>query len=138
MDVVNLCCFGEGYHSGATYEENIAVSKEVYEKCKDKISDLKVYLGELDGKHSCVNGEIEAQYFSEEMIPEAGFDETYNDGDSMYQELKSVFNLCALDLDAEIAKVSEYIKSLDLIVKITVNVKRSNAEKVVAFANSLL
>ena len=34
VNIVNLCCYGEGYYSGATYEENIAVSKDFFEKIK--------------------------------------------------------------------------------------------------------
>ena len=28
MNVVNLCCYGEGNYSGASYEENVAISKD--------------------------------------------------------------------------------------------------------------
>ena len=41
MDIVNLNFYAEGYYSGSTYEENITVSKEFYEKIKDITVSLK-------------------------------------------------------------------------------------------------
>ena len=137
MNVVNLCCYGEGNYSGASYEENVAISKDTYEQVKPDIEALEICLGELDGKHSCVYGEVEAQFFAEEEIPDAGFDEPHNDGDEMYCQLKEVFESHDLNLDNEIRAVDDYIKSLDLVVDVTVRVKASNATKVREFAESL-
>ena len=137
MNIVNLCCYGEGNYSGASYEENIAISKDTYEQIKPNIDSLEVCLGELDGKHSCVYGEVEAQPFTEEEIADAGFDETHDDGDEMYWQLKEVFESHEMNLDNEIKLVKDYIKSLDLVVDVTVRVKSSNAEKIREFATSL-
>lgn len=137
MDIVNLCCYGEGNYSGASYEENIAISKDTYEMVKSEIDSMEIYLGELDGKHSCVCGDVEAQYFAEAEIPDAGFDETHRDGDEMYCQLKEVFESHNMNLNDEMNTVYDYIRSLDLVIDVTVRVKRSNAEKVREFASSL-
>jgi len=137
MNVINLCCYGEGNYSGAKYEENIAISQDAYTKFKPEIDALEVYLGELDGKHSCVYGEVAAQLFTEEEILNAGFDETYNDGDALYCQLEELFKSNGVDLDNELKMVDEYIDSLDLIVDVTVRVKSSKAEKVREFASAL-
>jgi len=137
MNVINLCCCGEGNYSGATYEENIAITRDTYIKLKSEIDAMEVYLGELDGKHSCVYGDVEAQPFTEAEIPYAGFDEAHIDGDKLYNQLKELFESNGIDLDDEIKKVNEYIDSLDLIVDVTVRVWASKAEKVREFASTL-
>lgn len=70
MNVVNLCFSAEGYYSGQVYEENVTISEEFYEKIKDKVSEMEVYISELDGKHSEVLGEIDVQPCEEKDIPE--------------------------------------------------------------------
>ena len=48
MDIVNLCCYGEGNYSGASYEENIVIPKNTYEQVKSDIESL-----EEIGRASC-------------------------------------------------------------------------------------
>ena len=137
MDIVNLCFYAEGYYSGSTYEENITVSKEFYEKIKDKVEEMEVCVYELDGKHSTTYGNIEVQSCNEEDIID-WWEETKNDGSFFYSELSWIcqcyFNL---DLDKEIKEVEEYIDSLDTYVEIEVRVKKSQMDKLVEFMHKL-
>ena len=137
MDIVNLNFYAEGYYSGSTYEENITVSKEFYEKIKDKVEEMEVCVYELDGKHSTTYGNIEVQSCNEEDIID-WWEETKNDGSFFYSELSWIcqcyFNL---DLDKEIKEVEEYIDSLDTYVEIEVRVKKSQMDKLVEFMHKL-
>lgn len=137
MDIVNLCFYAEGYYSGSTYEENVTVSKEFYEKIKDKVEEMEVCVYELDGKHSTTYGNIEVQSCNEEDIID-WWEETKNDGSFFYSELSWIcqcyFNL---DLDKEIKEVEEYIDSLDTYVEIEVRVKKSQMDKLVEFMHKL-
>lgn len=137
MDIVNLCFYAEGYYSGSTYEENITVSKEFYEKIKDKVEEMEVCVYELDGKHSTTYGNIEVQSCKEADIID-WWEETENDGSFFYSELSWIcqcyFNL---DLDKEIKEVEEYIDSLDTYVEIEVRVKKSQMDKLVEFMHKL-
>lgn len=137
MDIVNLCFYAEGYYSGSTYEENITVSKEFYEKIKDKVEEMKVCVYELDGKHSTTYGNIEVQSCNEEDIID-WWEETKNDGSFFYSELSWIcqcyFNL---DLDKEIKEVKEYIDSLDTYVEVEVRVKKSQKDKLMDFVETL-
>lgn len=137
MDVVNLAFYACGYYSGSTYEENIAVSKEFYEKIKDRVEEMEVCVYELDGKHSTTYGNIEVQSCNEEDIID-WWKETKNDGSFFYSELSWIcqcyFNL---DLDKEIKEVEEYIDSLDTYVEIEVRVKKSQMDKLVEFMHKL-
>lgn len=138
MNIVNLCCYGEAYYSGSTYEENIAINEEFYEKIKSIFTnDYKIYLGELDGKHSEVMGTIDIQYFDENEIADAGFDKDDNDGDSFYWNLKDRVDELGFDLDEEIKKVKDYINSLDMMVDVMVRVKKSDKSKIINYALSL-
>ena len=137
MDIVNLCFYAEGYYSGSTYEENITVSKEFYEKIREKVEEMEVCVYELDGKHSTTYGNIEVQSCNEEDIID-WWKETKNDGSFFYSELSWIcqcyFNL---DLDKEIKEVEEYIDSLDTYVEIEVRVKKSQMDKLVEFMHKL-
>lgn len=137
MDIVNLCFYAEGYYSGSTYEENITISKEFYEKIKDKVEEMEVCVYELDGKHSATYGNIEVQSCNEEDIID-WWEETENDGNVFYSELSwtcsCYFNL---DLDKEIKEVKEYIDSLDTYEKIEIRVKKSQMDKLVEFMYKL-
>lgn len=137
MDIVNLCFYAEGYYSGSTYEENITVSKEFYEKIKDKVEEMEVCVYELDEKHSTTYGNIEVQSCNEEDIID-WWEKTKNDGSFFHSELSWIcqcyFNL---DLDKEIKEVEEYIDSLDTYVEIEVRVKKSQMDKLVEFMHKL-
>ena len=137
MKIINLCCCGEGYYSGQTYEENIAIFEDTFDKIKEDIDSMKVCLGELDGKHSCVYGEVEIQTFTEDEIPNAGFDEIKKDGDCLYNKLEDVFQLHHLSLNDEIERVNDYLETLDLFVDFTINLKQSDIEKVKIFLEIL-
>ena len=137
MDIVNLCFYAEGYYSGSTYEENITVSKEFYEKIKDKVEEMEVCVYELDGKHSTTYGNIEVKSCKEADIID-WWEETENDGNVFYSELSWIcqcyFNL---DLDKEIKEVEEYIDSLDTYVEVEVRVKKSQKDKLMDFVETL-
>ena len=139
MNLVNLCCYGCGYYSGSEYEENIVLSEEFYNKIKGIVEDedYKVYLGELDGKHSEVTGSIEVQHFKDNEILTAGFENNDNDGDNFYWSLKDRIGDLSNELDNDIHLVDEYIKSLDLYENITVSIKRSNKQKLFDFIQIL-
>lgn len=138
MNIVNLCCYGEGNYSGATYEENIAISEDFYNKIASIFTeDYEVYLGELDGKYSEVMGTIEVQPFKEDEIADAGFEDNNDDGDSFYWSLKDKVEGLGLDLDQEIKAVTDFISSIDKVIDVTVRVKQSDKDRVIEFAKSL-
>jgi len=50
--IVRVSAYAEGYYSGATAYGELYIPHEFYEENKEKLSNLEVYVGELDGKHS--------------------------------------------------------------------------------------
>ena len=51
-EVVIVNAFARGYYSDATAEGNFIIPKDIYDKNEDKIDNISIYVGELDGKHS--------------------------------------------------------------------------------------
>ena len=137
MNVVNLCFSAEGYYSGQIYEENVTISEESYEKIKDKVDSMEVYISEsVDGKHSEVLGEIDIQKCEEKDIPE-WWAESKCDGETFREQLYRICDDLDLDLNADEIKVADYIESLDYQVEVTVTVKKSNKYKLIAYADGL-
>lgn len=136
MNITNINFYAEGYYSGQTYEENLRIRTEVYEKLKDEINSIKCYVGDLDGKHSEVEGDIEVEHYIEEDILHCSWDLS-NDGKKLYYELKRIFDKYNLNLNEELNMVGDYLSSLDTYIDITISIKKSNVEKVKAFCKNL-
>lgn len=139
MNIVNLCCYAEGYYSGAKYEENVVISEDFYEKIKNLIETEEcVSLGELDGKHSNVEGNIDVQFFNEKEIDNAGFDKDNSDGSCLYEYLKeTIGDSLSKELDDNIKEIKDYLSTRDLYEDMTISVRRSNKQKVLDFLKTL-
>ena len=136
MNVVNLCFYAEGYYSGQEYEENVTISEEMYEKIKDEIDNMKVYIYELDGKHSEVLGEIDIQPCEESEIAD-WYSETRNDGESFWERLQEVCQDKGLDIVKDVEEVEKFINSLDFCVEVTLRIRKSKVDELKAFAETL-
>lgn len=146
MDIVKLKVYAEAYYSGAIYEEDVVISKSLYEKIKDELwqySDENedenakgIYLGELDGKHSEVEGYINIIQYSEDKVSDYSWD-LKEDGDSLYYKVKDICDEKNLDLDDDIKNVQNYLKNVDSYVEIYIRTRKSNVDKIKEYAKSL-
>ena len=145
MDIVRLNVYAEAYYSGATYEEDVVISKSLYEKIKTELDEYDsenndnargIYVGELDGKHSEVEGDLSVGIYSEDEIADCSWD-LNEDGDSLYYKGKDICDEKDLDLDKDIENVEEYLKNIDSYVEIYIRTKKSNADKIKEYAESL-
>ena len=136
MNVVNLCFYATGYYSGQEYEENVTISEEMYEKIKDEIDNMKVYISDLDGKHSEILGEIDIQPCEENEIAD-WYSDTKNDGDSFWEELQEVCKSKGLDIVKDVEEVENFIKLLDFCIEVTLSVRKSKVDELKAFADTL-
>jgi len=128
MDFVNICVYAMGYHSGAEYQENIAIRRETYEKLKKDLEELSIYIGELDGKHSSCEADIEFQeLFEDDFIYARSNSE--NSGDVAYWDIAEIFEKNNMDFEQEIKITKDYIDSLDILVPHTVYVSKSLLEE---------
>ena len=145
MDIVKLNVYAEAYYSGATYEEDVIISKSLYEKIKTDLDEYNsennenargVYVGELDGKYSEVEGDLSVEIYSEDDIADCNWN-LNEDGDMLYYKVKDICDEKDLDLDEDIKSVQDYLKNVDSYVEISIMVKKSNVEKVKEYAESL-
>ena len=145
MDIVKLNVYAEAYYSGATYEEDVVISKNLYEKIKTELDEYNsennenargVYVGELDGKHSEVEGDLSIEMYFEDEIADCSWD-LNEDGDMLYYKVKDICDEKDLDLDDDIKTVKEYLKNVDSYVEISITVKKSNVDKIKEYAKSL-
>ena len=136
MNVVNLCFYATGYYSGQEYEENVTISEEMYEKIKDEIGNMEVYIPDLDGKYSEMLGEIDIQPCEESGIAD-WYSETKNDGESFWERLQEVCQDKGLDIVKDVVEVEKFIKSLDFCVEVTLSVRKSKLDELKAFAETL-
>ena len=145
MDIVKLNVYAEAYYSGATYEEDVVISRNLYEKIKTELDEYDsennenargVYVGELDGKHSEVEGDLSVKVYSEDEVADCSWD-LNEDGDMLYYKIKDICDEKDLDLDEDIKTVQDYLKNVDSYVEISIMVKKSNVEKVKEYAESL-
>lgn len=145
MNIVKLNVYAEAYYSGATYEEDVVISRNLYEKIKTELDEYDsennenargVYVGELDGKHSEVEGDLSVKVYSEDEVADCSWD-LNEDGDMLYYKIKDICDEKDLDLDEDIKTVQDYLKNVDSYVEISIMVKKSNVEKVKEYAESL-
>lgn len=145
MDIVKLNVYAEAYYSGSTYEEDVVISKSLYEKIKTELDEYDsennenargVYVGELDGKHSEVEGYLSVEVYSEEEIADCSWD-LNNDGNCLYYKVKDICDENNLDLDTDIKSVQDYLKNVNSYVEISITVKKSDVDKIKEYAESL-
>lgn len=128
MNLVKLNVYGEAYYSGQEYSETIFLLEEDYDKLKKDFNGKEIYLGELDGKHSEVYGEVEVEYIPEEKQLDYKYN-THNDGESLYWELYESAYDKKMKLEEMIERANEYINNLDSLVEVTHTIRKSQVKK---------
>lgn len=125
MNLIKINVYGEGCHSGKSYDETILLLEEDYKLLYDDLQDKEIYLGELDGKHSEVYGEIDIDTISEDSQLNYDF-KVSDDGDMLYWELDELTD----NLSEMIKKANKYISTIDSMTTVSFNIRKSQVEKV--------
>lgn len=128
---INLC--GSGCYSGASYNETIFLLEEDYLKLNADLNGEEIYLGELDGKHSEVFGEVYVSEIENDDLENYNFD-IKNDGDDLYYYMKEIDK----NVDEYIHRSQEFIYSIDSMVVVSFKVKKSQVELVENTINKLI
>jgi hypothetical protein len=136
MNLTKINFYAEGYYSGKEYDDNVFIRTETFEKMRDEILGIILYVSELDGKHSEVRGSVFFEKYTEEEI--AGLDvELSCDGDILEEALTDIFEDNGFDFKEEAKIVKNYLDSVDSCTTFTVIVKKSQLEEFVEFINNL-
>lgn len=126
---VQVSVFGEGYHSGTEYWEGVILTKEIWEKIKDEIGDT-ISLGELDGKHSDVQGTIDVDFLSEDDMKEES--DCENDGDDLYYEIINAMRLKGYNSPEEIIeKIDHEVNQLIefKLIEVKMRIRKDKVEE---------
>lgn len=136
MDITNIYFYAEGYYSKQSYEENVAVPTAALRGMESEIEALKIYVSDLDGKHSEILGEVGLQHFTKEEVEDMEW-AADNAGKQLYIALKEVFAAHGKDIHMEIDAAECFVQSLDTFVEIPVRVRKSQIETVREFCKNL-
>lgn len=128
MNLVKLNVYGEGHCSGQEYSETIFLLEEDYDRLEKDFNRMEVSLGELDGKHSEVYGEIEVKHIPEEKQLNYRYD-FYDDGERLYWELFNVAYDKKMKLEEMIKRANDYINNLDSLVEVKYIIRKSQVKK---------
>ena len=133
MNLVNINVYGEGYYSGSSYEESIFLLEEDYKELGKDLDGIEVYLGELDGKHSEVYGEVYVEIITEEMQKTYNFNKN-NDGEELYDLIEEL----SPNSKNMVRRAKKYIETLDSLIDITFTVKKSQVGKIREVVSELI
>ena len=133
MNLVNINVYGEGYYSGSSYEESIFLLEEDYKELGKDLDGIEVHLGELDGKHSEVYGEVEVEIITEEMQKTYNFNKN-NDGEELFDVIEEL----SPNAKNMVERAKKYIETLDSLVNITFTVRKSQVEKIREVVSELI
>lgn len=140
----------EAYYSGATYDEEVIILaddfiKYVYESVDIVDSDelegieeaTEVYVGELDGKHSEVYGDLCVEILDQEDLESSDFSRYLNSEWDGTHLLNYVFNSSTETIKICKNNLKEYTKDIDRTIHFTVTIKESQKEKLEKFIEQL-
>ena len=155
--LIYLNLHAEAYYSGAEYDETIFITPEDYRKyfCKDSSDtreeieiakdtwhEKEISVGELDGKHSNVLGDVYVDFFEEQDIREQ-YNKPNNDGSFLIDNLLysiDIVNWAEMQkIKEEIqANVDKLVKEIGLYVEVTYRVPEDKVEELNTFVENLL
>lgn len=124
MNLVKISVYGEGYYSGNSYEETIFLLEEDYKLLGEDFDSKEIYLGELDGKHSEVYGEVDVEIIPYDKQMNYNFKRN-NDDDTLYWELDRHTD----NINEMIHRANTYINGLDSMVDVTYTIRKSKVEE---------
>lgn len=154
--LIKLNLYAEAYYSGAEYNEVVFITPQDYikyfgsgqdtdaetfeEYVENQWDGREVYVGELDGKHSEVSGDVEVDFWDAERIAE-DFEPTDNDGDYLIDKLvgkaKSLGE-SRFEIIENIKKhVNEVIEGIGTKVTIECRIPKDKVDELRAFVEQL-
>lgn len=136
MDIVRIKGFAQGDYSNSTHEEIYYILEEDYNKIKNMIP-REFYVPELDGKYSEVSGDINIKILDEEKQLMEKFDND-NDGDNLYYDISENVDNDTETFKDMLERCEEYIKTIDNIVEIKFNVKKSQVNEIEDIVSSII
>ena len=137
MELVKLSCYGVVYCGEVIYNETIFLLKEDYEKLNWDLTKEKVWLGELNGKHSEVYGNVYVREISEEEQEDYNFEEASVGNGLYYHLIETREDVTEEMIEAMIKRALDYIDTIDSMVEVYYTVKKSQVKYLDRVYNNL-
>lgn len=137
MNLVKISVYAEGYYSGQTYAEEYFIKEESYNRLKEEIDNIDIYIGDLDGKHSEVPADLQIEVFSEEMLLKSNIEEMIQNSDDLACELIPIYNKIGLDFIQELSGIDKYLSELNTYITFKATIKKSQRKLVEDFIRGL-
>ena len=155
--LIYLNLHAEAYYSGAEYDETVFITPDDYRKyfCKEEVDEDKVYetahktwhdkeisVGELDGKHSEVMGDVYVDLYEEPDIKEQ-YEEPNNDGTFLIDEMLYSAGITQWDERQKVkeeiqSNVQKLIKEIGVYVVVSYRIPEDKVEELNTFVENLL
>lgn len=154
--IIELNLYAEAYYSGATYDEVVFITPQDYikyfgsgqdtdaetfgEYVENQWDGREIYVGELDGKHSDVSGNVEVDFWDAKRIAKY-WEQPDNDGDKLLYKMLNEANTSG-ESQAEIMEnikkhVNEVIESIGIKVTVECRVPKDKVDELRAFVEQL-
>jgi len=134
-EYVLVSAYGEGYYSGAEYCEEVILTKDIWENIEEHM-EKEICLGELDGKHSCVEGTIEVNYLEDEVLGNPR--NTNNDGELLYEEIYDAMEYCGYnEVEKILEKIEKDVKALEIYTEVKVKIRKDKLDELMNFVETI-
>jgi len=137
MDLVKITAYARGEYSENEYCEERFITKDSYDIIANKLKESEIYICELDGKHSQCECDIDIEHFNDELLRESNL-ELIKNGDDLYYLLSELYSSRPITFVQEQSLINEYISTLDTYQSVTVQVRKSQVDKLKAYAKELV
>lgn len=154
--LIYLNLHAEAYYSGAEYDETVFITPDDYRKyfCKevdeDKVyetahktwHDKEISVGELDGKHSEVLGDVYVDLYEEPDIKEQ-YEEPNNDGTFLIDEMLYSAGITQWNERQKVKEeiqnnVDKLVKEIGVYVVVSYKIPEDKVEELNTFVENLL
>lgn len=137
MDLVKVGIYAEGYYSGQTYAEEYFIKEESYNRLKEEINNIDIYIVDLDGEYSEIPADLEIENYTEERILKSNIEEMIQNSDNLARELIPIYNKIGLDFIQELSEIDKYLNELNTYITIEITIKKSQRKLVEDFIKDL-
>ena len=129
MNIVKINGYACGYYSESEWEEEIYLLEEDYEKIKEAVLSTTVCIGELDGKHSQTDADIEIEVVKEYDLDRYSWDMQYK-GSTLVETISCEMTQHNLDFDIDEFRESadKVLAKVDKVVDVNLKVNKSKLE----------
>lgn len=155
--LIYLNLHAEAYYSGAEYDETVFITPDDYRKyfCKDDFDtrdeieiakerwhEKEVSVGELDGKHSNVMGDVYVDLYEEPDIKEQ-YKKPCNDGEFLIDEMLYSAGITQWDERQKVkeeiqSNVQKLVKEIGVYVVVSYRIPEDKVEELNTFVENLL